>query len=388
MRCPGSCAAVTGAGSPVPALVNWNWSQAMSPKSLAHVMLPILLLLCVSASGSEATKTYDPLDLPAVESPLAAKSMVYSIARSGDRIFAAGHRGHILYSDDFGDSWKQAEVPVRVAILDIYFPTSEKGWAVGHSGVILHSDDGGQTWSKQFDGMRLGTEGLAYYQKMADADPDDDRANQLVGEMEYAVAQGADKPFFKVYFTDENTGYVMGAYGALFKTVDGGQNWIPDMEVLDVSQYPHLYDFALDDGNYVLVGEMGNVFLKDEDSGLYVAQDFPFDGSIFTVLSTGPGHLFCGGLRGLAFHSEDGGHSWSESDKPESVSINDSLLLADGRVLIASDDGKLMVSSDGGLTFSILPVEHSGRISSVIESRPGELLVSGPFGIHKLGIGQ
>jgi len=68
----------------------------MKPKSLVHIIM-ILLLMSLSASGSEeVSKTYDPLDLPAVESPLAAKSMVYSLARSGDRFFAAGHRGYIL----------------------------------------------------------------------------------------------------------------------------------------------------------------------------------------------------------------------------------------------------------------------------------------------------
>ena len=361
-------------------------SHINQQKATSLVAFVFLVLLMLTAPILSAAQKYDGLELAAVQSPLAAKSLVYSVSRTGDRFFAAGQRGHILYSDDYGETWTQAEVPVRTAILDIHFPTQDMGWAVGHSGVILHSIDGGKTWIKQFDGYRLGSEGLAYYQSKADAEPENERFSYLVGEMQYAVQQGADKPFFKVHFEDINTGFVVGAYGVLFRTDDGGKNWVPYMEILDLYQYIHLFDFDIVDGNYVLAGEMGTLLLRDEESGDFIPQDYPFDGSIYTVLTIGPDQLIAGGLRGKVFHSADAGKSWSESVKPGSGAVVDSLLLSDGRILIVSDEGKLMVSADSGETFSILKTSHRGRISSVIESSPGKLIVSGPFGLHRLSL--
>ncbi len=111
-----------------------------------------LLLSPISANA----RTYDVLELPAVQSEQASKSLIFSIELSNGRIFATGNFGHILYSDDGGESWQQAKVPVRSSILDIHFPTAQKGWAVGHEGVILHSSDRGETWVKQYDGVRYG----------------------------------------------------------------------------------------------------------------------------------------------------------------------------------------------------------------------------------------
>ena len=345
-----------------------------------------LMFIAFAVNAQQEFPTYDVLNLPAVKSKHASTTLVYAVSRTGDRFFAAGQRGHILYSDDYGDSWTQANVPVRSAILDIHFPSPEKGWAVGHSGVVLHSSDGGKNWVKQLDGLQVGTLGLEYYKQKSAAEPDNDRLSYLIEEMEFAINQGADKPFFKVYFENENTGYAIGAYSILFRTDDGGQNWIPAMEVLDLYQYVHLFDFDILDGKYVLAGEMGNVLIQDDVTGDYVPQDYPYEGSIFTVLATGEKQLFAGGLQGSAYYSGDGGVTWSESNKPRTGAIIDSILLSDGRILIASGEGRLMASEDGGANFTMLQSDHRGRISSVVESRPGELILSGPFGLRQLNI--
>ena len=89
--------------------------------------IPSAVALLLLACSLHAAKPYDVLDLPAVQSPLAAHALIYSLTRAGDRFFATGIRGHILYSDDFGQSWTQAEsVPVRSSLLDASFPTPDQ----------------------------------------------------------------------------------------------------------------------------------------------------------------------------------------------------------------------------------------------------------------------
>ena len=94
----------------------------------------------------------DVLVTPSVKAVKAKQSLLLDIAKAGERLVTVGARGHILYSDDNGGKWHQANVPVSVLLTSVAFPSVREGWAVGHSGVILHSSDSGENWKKQFDG--------------------------------------------------------------------------------------------------------------------------------------------------------------------------------------------------------------------------------------------
>ena len=75
----------------------------------------------------------DALEVAAVETEEALKSVLLGASYAGDRMVVVGVRGHILYSDDHGNSWSQANVPVRSTLTSVFFITPEKGWAVGNS---------------------------------------------------------------------------------------------------------------------------------------------------------------------------------------------------------------------------------------------------------------
>ena len=79
-------------------------------------------------------------------SPLAAQRVLQASAVAGQRLVAAGARGHIVYSDDRGASWQQAKVPVSADLTALHFVDARQGWAVGHEGVVLHTADGGASW--------------------------------------------------------------------------------------------------------------------------------------------------------------------------------------------------------------------------------------------------
>ena len=354
-----------------------------------------LVALCFSLalapwSTVSAQKSYDVLELPAVPSELASRSLVFAIHRFHDRFFAVGHRGHILFSDD-GENWTQAQVPVRSTLLDIHFPTPELGWAVGHEGVILHSSDGGKTWVKQFDGLRYGEEGLAYYQQMGEENPENEDVPFLIEEMEFAISQGADKPLFKVLFHNEKYGHALGAYGMILRTDDGGDNWRPVLHNTDNDAFYHVFDFApLPGGSrFFMSGEAGLFMIGDiEAATAQLVDNVPWEGSFFTSASTPEGAVILGGLRGRMFRTEDEGASWEEVTKPPTSSIVESAVLDDGRLVFAGIAGELLISSDQGRTFNYLPLSSGNRIYTVEQGPAGSLLVGGPAGIQKLQLPQ
>ena len=60
----------------------------------------------------------------AAKSPNAHKALINALEKSGDRIFGVGVHGIIIYSDDEGETWSQAEsVPFTKTLTDISCPT-------------------------------------------------------------------------------------------------------------------------------------------------------------------------------------------------------------------------------------------------------------------------
>ena len=83
----------------------------------------------------------------------AATSLLLDVASAGDRLVEVGERGHILYSDNKGQSWVQARVPTSVMLTRVFFVTPTMGWAVGHDGNVLFTQDGAVTWELQRNGV-------------------------------------------------------------------------------------------------------------------------------------------------------------------------------------------------------------------------------------------
>ncbi len=358
---------------------------------LREVLLAVLLAVTVAPWSVSYAAKYDVLELPAVPSELASKSMIFAIRQYGDRYFAVGHQGHILYSDDGGDSWTQAEVPVRSTLLDIYFPSPELGWAVGHEGVILHSGDGGKTWVKQYDGIRYGLEGKAYYEEMAAADPNDTLFPYLVGEMDFAISQGADKPLFKIRMHTTTSGHALGAYGMILRTEDGGENWYHVLHHMENDSFYHYFDYAQLPGKrmFFLSGEAGLLMVGDgtvETPGAKMIYSVPWEGSFFTSVDATDDAIVLGGLRGRMFRTTDVGHTWAVVEKPTTSSLVDSTRLANGNLVFVGIAGEILISTDEGYTFAMLPLRSGGRIYTVAEGPEGTLLVGGPHGIQKLNL--
>ena len=58
----------------------------------------------------------------AVASDMASKALLLDVARAGSRLTAVGEFGHVLLSDDNGDSWRQAaSVPTRNTLVGVTF---------------------------------------------------------------------------------------------------------------------------------------------------------------------------------------------------------------------------------------------------------------------------
>ena len=177
-------------------------------------------LLCWLSASAGVAHCQDLLEIPAQPGAYALNGLMLDVGFASERLVAVGEYGGILYSDDQGVSWSQAQVPVQVTLTAVHFPSALKGWAVGHDAVILHSEDGGETWHKQLDGWQTGVillEGaqawLAQAEEQLASAPDDedlllqlDSAQLALGEAQRELEIGPNRPWLDVWFADEQHG--------------------------------------------------------------------------------------------------------------------------------------------------------------------------------------
>lgn len=339
---------------------------------LASAVVLVGLQLPAASAAFES-----PLDVPALKSAIAARSPLDGLARAGDRLVAVGVRGHILLSGDAGASWEQMPVPVSSDLTAAYFPTPEQGWAVGHEGVVLHTGDGGRTWSKQLDGRQAATLiGVTYEARAKRGDPD---ASRVLEDARRMANDGPDKPFLDVWFQDDKTGFVVGAFNLILKTVDGGKTWEPWLDRIENPNGFHLYSIRGDADSVYIAGEQGLVLKLDPQAQRFVALPSTYRGTFFGVL-TSPGAVLVFGLRGNAFVSSDGGRTWVKSQTGVETGLQGGTVLRDGRVLLVSQGGQVIVSADGGRSFQVANLPATSPLAAATPGKANAVVLIGSRG--------
>ena len=336
--------------------------------------------------------------LPAVMSPRASGSFLLDVTRAGQRLVAIGERGHILLSDDNGLNWRQSPVPVSLTLTSVHFPSEKKGWAVGHDGVVLHSIDGGESWAVQFDGAEANQ--LQFNQLEAEVAAKEAALSQLTeDELEvaefaledlryafddarYSLEEGTTNPFLDVVFLDENIGYIVGAYGMIFRTDDGGDHWKSCSGKIYNPDGFHFNAISASGESLFMAGEAGTLYRSTDAGQSWENLESPYVGSFFGIVSNQHGkEVVAMGLRGNAFRSSDGGDSWQQIETAVETPLSGGVLLSDGRLAIASRT--LMISDAQTQTMSATKVRPSAY-SSVTETADGQIVMVGLHGIKRI----
>jgi photosystem II stability/assembly factor-like uncharacterized protein len=336
-----------------------------------------LAAACIGAAAVPATAApvADPMARPALMVAQPARAYLTGIARAGKRLVAVGERGIVVLSDDDGVTWRQASVPVSVTLAAVQFPTPTQGWAVGHYGVVLHSGDGGATWTRQLDGVQAAQLILRDAQSGQGGDA-------WLAEAQRLVADGPDKPFLGLHFSDENNGYVVGAYNLAFRTRDGGKTWTPFGSRLDNPKASHLYAVESSGSDVLIAGEQGVLLRSTDDGATFARVALPYKGSFFALAFDGTDAVVAG-LGGNAFASHDRGATWTALALPASVSVT-AARLKGGRLLMANQAGMLLAGRAGATTVAALNTPALPQPNDLIALPGGAILTVGVAGAIRL----
>ncbi len=348
-----------------------------------------LLGLCGWAALSAwAASTPTKPSLPAVlvqaalQTPKALGVATLAVARAGKRLVAVGERGTVLLSDDSGVNWKQAQVPVQVTLTAVCFADAQTGWAAGHLGVVLRSDDAGATWRKQLDGIAVAELVLQAANASGDA--------KAIGNAQRLLEEGADKPFFDLEFSDAQHGLVVGAYGLMLSTVDGGTTWAAVSPRLPNPKNLHLYGVRASGNTVLIAGEQGLLLRSIDGGASFGALESPYKGSFFGLLrgagvGTGTGDVWVAyGLRGTAYRSSDAGVHWHKLDTGVPMAIGAGMGLPSGGFVLMSQAGDALVGRDDSAALRRVAAREPVPVSGVVIADDGSIVVASLRGMRRL----
>ncbi|MEA1889000.1 MAG: YCF48-related protein [Pseudomonadota bacterium] len=277
------------------------------------------------------------------QAKLASHSLLLDITRANNRLVTIGERGHVLISDDNGQSWKQILVPTRSQLTAVYFLDDRHGWAVGHDAVILFTSDAGETWS------------LQHYDKQY------------------------DDPLLDVWFKDQDNGFAIGAYGLFLSTNDGGTSW--DRRQISDDDF-HLNGIAsLNHDVLVIAAEQGHLYRSVDGGYSWSELPSPYAGSFFGITMINDDLLLVFGLRGNLYSSSDRGDSWQKIDSGTEASLMAALAQKNGTIRVVGLGGNILTSTDQGKSFSLRVRDDRKTLTSILETADGQLVMSGSAGI-------
>lgn len=341
----------------------------------------VAFLLAVLASSAAMAADYKgPLEVPAqVHTQFAQANRLTAIAKAGNNLVAAGPRGHILVSENGGQSWNQVPAPVSSDLVAVRFLNATDGWAVGHDGIVLHSADAGKTWVKQFDGKQAVAAAEAYFKRAVAAG--DEQAQKAEEFVKRFVEEGADKPFLDVLFLNKKEGFVVGAFNTAFRTRDGGKTWEPLFWRIDNPSSYHIYALGTHAGELYAAGERGLLLRWNREQERFVALASPYQGSFFGLLDTGK-ELIAYGLRGNVYATSDGAVTWRKIATPAPDSVVSATNLADGRYALVTIGGRILLNKQDGSGFDLFRARNPMPYASIAAAGAQSVVAVGARGIR------
>jgi photosystem II stability/assembly factor-like uncharacterized protein len=242
-----------------------------------------------------------------------------------------GGGGTILRTEDGGDTWFKQESGVTVSLSAVSFYDKDNGIAVGGSygGLVLRTKDGGDTWEIMTQGEFVGFIPIRIHY------PDSNNIAVIAFSSATVVYNSTDGGISwneqmietnmssgrlnDATFINTETGFLMGwngrtslYYSYLYKTIDGGKNWV---EILDRNSNKRL-------------PTLNAISFSDENTGVAV------------------------GMSGRIFRTTNGGTDWTQQYANPSYTFNDVFFSDSKRGAIVGSGGIILRTNTGGISYS------------------------------------
>lgn len=184
--------------------------------------------------------------------------------------------------------------------------------------------------------------------------------------------------FYGVDFVGDH-GWVVGTYGTIIHTADGGRRWSRQRS----SVAEPLFSVSFPTGQDGWAAGKGGVIVRTRDGG-----------DSWTPQASGTKHLLSGirfvdaqsgwavGEWGTILHTADGGEHWETQRGGEDVVLNGVFLLDAARGWVVGEKGTILFTEDGGATWSPRGEGIDIEISERVRGEPLRLKDLSLYAVH------
>ena len=327
---------------------------------------------------------------------------------------AVGWSGEIVRSSNGGRTWAAVSCPTSQHLMDVAFWGADRGLIVGWAGTILTSADGGASWIQQAEVSGAGfntvcflsrdvalagtTDGRVF--KTIDGGVNWDPTNAQVSgalngisawDEQTAVAVGPrnssytgrvairtidggqtwseqtvayifkpDGFSYDVTFLRGGEGYLVGSYGDIYRSINGGQTWTPFSRHWSYgSLWPYSLWFT---GSQTVVAAGWYNIWRSFDGGASWSTVLNVPSGVFYDVHFVGERGVAVGKAGLVYCSSDGGATWTPGASSISYDIKAVRIRPGGSGLAVGASGTILRTSDWGATWQSVYGDTAGSL--------------------------
>ena len=148
---------------------------------------------------------------------------------------------------------------------------------------------------------------------------------------------------------------MVGAFGLVLRTTDGGEHWQPWLHAVDNPEGLHLYAVRGIGGDVFIVGEQGLALQARPRRARFRALELPYKGTLFGVIGNAARRRRARPARHRAAQHRRRHAAGSRSRPGLQVGLTAGTVGDDGRFVLVSQAGHVLASRDDGASFTPVP---------------------------------
>jgi photosystem II stability/assembly factor-like uncharacterized protein len=281
--------------------------------------------------------------------------------------WAVGDSGNIVATQDGGATWRAQTSTTTQRLAGVAFVDKLRGWVVGDFGTILATTDGGATWHEQFPqaGTRVQLVAVAFPDSLHGWAVGGSTRGVLLSTSDGGVSWntqhlGTPQYLNGVSFPDPLSGWIIGDFGTLFETSDGGTVWREQNLALasTTQQNPSLQRLVdstcvrfVDSSHGWVVGDFGSVQATTDGGVTWQVQDSTTDKALLSASFTDTSYGWAVGDSGTIVATTNGGATWYRQLSGTTKDLHGVWFTDRTRGWAVGEGGIILATTDGGASW-------------------------------------
>lgn len=341
----------------------------------------------VGGSGKASRTTNAGVTWDSINTPTTDWTLFQIKPVSATEVYAIGHPTELYKTTNLGTTWTALTISVPNVYPYIWYSVDKFGSTMiisGDYGLVAKSTDGGTIWSSnniQYntqimnDVFNIPNSGKIWYVG---------RPSQLNQQVLYTsnngnnwtpYGTGGTEEFFGIHMINSNTGYVSANNSKVFKTTNGGQNWIQKTNASGTNYSLYSMEFVNENTGWVFVNystvASGNVFKTTDGAETWTQYNLATTspGGIMSAdfVDANTGFVTINGSNKPVYKTTNGGINWTPYTTGSTSNLNDIKAVDVNTVYVVATSGtnRVYKSTNGGENWTGIAVPVAADYKSI-----------------------